>query len=140
MYNVGKTVNLHVCVAICRLNHCYSRKHWSFYGACFWAVQQLGLHFLTIWMAYYTFNVRPTSPSPICLVSMTTRRRTDSFLSAVPTCRQISAATQRRATGQVNYRNYPKFERVLNPLYTGGLFHCHMLDESIVILGVSGLF
>ena len=29
---------------------------------------------------------------------------------------------------------------VLNPLYTGGLFHCYMLDESICHLGMSGLF
>ena len=28
---------------------------------------------------------------------------------------------------------------VVNPLYTGGLFHCYMLDES-VILGVSDIF
>ena len=27
-----------------------------------------------------------------------------------------------------------------NQLYTGRLFHCYMLEESIVILGVSGLF
>ena len=29
---------------------------------------------------------------------------------------------------------------VVNPLYTNGLFHCYMLDESICHLGVSGLF
>ena len=29
---------------------------------------------------------------------------------------------------------------ILNPLYTGGLFHCYMLDESICHIGVSGLF
>ena len=28
----------------------------------------------------------------------------------------------------------------VKPLYTGRLFYCYMLDESIVILGVSGLF
>ena len=29
---------------------------------------------------------------------------------------------------------------VVNPLYTGRLFHCYMLDEFICHLGVSGLF
>ena len=29
---------------------------------------------------------------------------------------------------------------VCDLLYTGGLFRCNMLDKSIVILGVSGLF
>ena len=28
----------------------------------------------------------------------------------------------------------------IKTLYTGGLFHCYMLDESICQLGVSGLF
>ena len=29
---------------------------------------------------------------------------------------------------------------MVNPLYAGGLIHCYMLDEIIVILGVLGLF
>ena len=29
---------------------------------------------------------------------------------------------------------------MVNPLYAGGLFHCFMFDEIIVILGVLGLF
>ena len=29
---------------------------------------------------------------------------------------------------------------LINPLYTGGLFHCYMLDESICHLKLSGLF
>ena len=32
------------------------------------------------------------------------------------------------------------FISVFNPLYTGGLFHCYILDESICDLGMSGLF
>ena len=35
--------------------------------------------------------------------------------------------------GPLSLSGYPA-----NPLYTGGLFHCYMLDES-VILGVSGI-
>ena len=27
-----------------------------------------------------------------------------------------------------------------NPMYTGGLFHCYMLDNLFIIFGVSGVF
>ena len=29
---------------------------------------------------------------------------------------------------------------IVNPLYTGGFFHCYILDESICHFRVSGLF
>ena len=33
-----------------------------------------------------------------------------------------------------------KPENLINPMYTGGLYHCYMLESSFVILGVLGLF
>ena len=39
----------------------------------------------------------------------------------------------------ISFLMFKFIDKSFNPLYTGGLFYCFMLDESIVILGVSGL-
>ena len=80
--------------------------------------------------------------------------RANSFLSEQTHFYEVSSSREAKyevkksaSICKKNDKNPEGFSIHLNPLYTGGLFHCYTLDESIshfrgvlVILGVLGLF
>ena len=73
-------------------------------------------------------------------MSLVLNRRENTKLSLMKISKGTNQVTLAMPPTSAFYFIIYFFRFAVNPLYTGGLFYCYMLDESIIILWVSSPF